>query len=89
MKLVSADASEGNQAQQNNQTSGAKQSVPQQGGYRALVALGSATLEADGKRFSLTPGMQVTAEINLGTRTVMEYLLSPVQKAVGEAGRER
>jgi HlyD family secretion protein len=33
--------------------------------------------------------MQVTAEINLGSRTVLEYLLSPVQKTVHEAGRER
>jgi HlyD family secretion protein len=31
----------------------------------------------------------VSAEVNLGSRTVMEYLLSPVQKTVLEAGRER
>ena len=30
--------------------------------------------------------MQVTAEIHLGTRTVLEYLLSPVRKAFHEAG---
>jgi HlyD family secretion protein len=33
--------------------------------------------------------MHVTAEIKLGSRTVLEYLLSPVQKAFHEAGRER
>jgi HlyD family secretion protein len=33
--------------------------------------------------------MQVSGEIHLGTRSVMEYLLSPVQKAFHEAGRER
>jgi hemolysin D len=33
--------------------------------------------------------MQVVAEINQGKRSVLEYLLSPVQKAVSEAGRER
>jgi HlyD family secretion protein len=33
--------------------------------------------------------MQVVAEINQGKRTVLEYLLSPVQKTVSEAGRER
>jgi HlyD family secretion protein len=33
--------------------------------------------------------MQVIAEIHQGQRTVMEYLLSPVQKAFQEAGRER
>jgi FlaA1/EpsC-like NDP-sugar epimerase len=36
-----------------------------------------------------SPGMQANAEINLGTRTVLQYLLSPVQKTLHEAGRER
>jgi hemolysin D len=57
--------------------------------YRALVALDRAYLERDGVRFKLSPGMRVSAEINLGSRTVLEYLLSPVQKTVREAGRER
>ena len=46
-------------------------------------------LELDGRRFPLAAGMQSNAEILLGTRTVMEYLLSPVRKAWHEAGRER
>jgi HlyD family secretion protein len=46
-------------------------------------------LESDGHRYPLAPGMQVMAEIHLGERTVLEYLLSPVQKAFHEAGRER
>jgi HlyD family secretion protein len=33
--------------------------------------------------------MQVIAEINEGQRTVMEYLLSPVQKTIRESARER
>jgi membrane fusion protein, hemolysin D len=33
--------------------------------------------------------MQVSAEIHLGTRTMLEYLLSPVQKVSHEAARER
>lgn len=33
--------------------------------------------------------MQVSTEINLGSRTVLECLLSPVQKTLHEAGRER
>ena len=32
----------------------------------------------------LVPGMQVNAEIHLGTRSVLEYLLSPVQKVAIE-----
>lgn len=46
-------------------------------------------IDSDGVRYPLAPGMQVSAEIHLGTRTVLEYLLSPVRKAWHEAGRER
>jgi hemolysin D len=57
--------------------------------FRTLVDLRAQHLDSDGARYALTPGMQVLAEIHLGERTVMEYLLSPVQKAFHEAGRER
>jgi len=53
------------------------------------VTLDAQYLDSDGARYKLQPGMQVAAEINLGQRTVLEYLLSPVQKAFHEAGRER
>jgi HlyD family secretion protein len=33
--------------------------------------------------------MQVSAEIMQGERTVLEYLLSPVQRVANEAARER
>jgi HlyD family secretion protein len=39
--------------------------------------------------FPLSAGMQTHAEIRLGDRPVLEYLLSPVRKAWHEAGRER
>jgi HlyD family secretion protein len=57
--------------------------------FRTLVELSTQSLDADGRRYPLQPGMQVSGEIHLGTRTVLEYLLSPVQKAFHEAGRER
>lgn len=57
--------------------------------YRALVDLNAEHLAVDGVRYPLAAGMQVAAEIHLGTRTVLEYLLSPVQKAFHDAGRER
>ena len=57
--------------------------------YKALVELESQVLVADHQPLALFPGMQVAAEIHLGERTVMEYLLSPVRKAWKEAGRER
>ena len=57
--------------------------------FRALVELASQELSADGRRYALQPGMQVAGEIHLGTRSILEYLLSPVQKAFHEAARER
>lgn len=57
--------------------------------YCALVALKSAYIERDSEKFRPSPGMQVNAEIKLGSRSVLEYLLSPIQKVTHEAGRER
>lgn len=57
--------------------------------FRTLIELGQQELLANGRRHALQPGMQVAGEIHLGTRSVLEYVLSPVQKAFHEAGRER
>jgi HlyD family secretion protein len=61
----------------------------QDAAYRALISLSSEYLESQGRRLKLSPGMLVSAKIHLGTRSVLEYLLSPVQKVAYEAGRER
>jgi HlyD family secretion protein len=47
------------------------------------------TIDVDGQPQPLAVGLQVSAEIIIGQRTVLEYLLSPVRKVVNEAGRER
>jgi HlyD family secretion protein len=57
--------------------------------YKALVAVRSKVIEYGGERLPLTAGMQTNAEILLGRRTVLEYLLSPVRQAFHEAARER
>jgi HlyD family secretion protein len=57
--------------------------------FRTLVELKQQMLDSDGFKHKLMPGMQVDAEIALGQRTVLEYLLSPVRKAFHEAARER
>jgi len=57
--------------------------------FKTVVDLKSQSLGHDGQELRLVPGMQVTAELQLGTRTALEYLLSPVQKAWHEAARER
>ncbi|MDP3812051.1 MAG: HlyD family type I secretion periplasmic adaptor subunit [Hydrogenophaga sp.] len=63
--------------------------VPTPPRYKATVNLREAELVRDNQRYELTAGMQAQAEILLGQRTVMQYLLSPVQRAWHEAGRER
>ncbi len=57
--------------------------------YKALVNMAPGGLVRDGERYTLSAGMQVQAEILLGQRTVMQYLLSPIQRAWHEAARER
>lgn len=57
--------------------------------YRALVELAAQELRVGEAVHRLLPGMQLSAEIRLAERTVLEYLLSPVQKVTAEAGRER
>lgn len=57
--------------------------------YRALLELDAQELRSGASSHVLLPGMQLTAEIRLADRTVLEYLLSPVQKVASEAGRER
>ena len=80
VQTVAADA----QTSENN----ARQAVAQ--GYKALIRLQSQSLDTtQAKGLALESGMQVVAEIHQGSRSVMEYLLSPVQKAAHEAARER
>ncbi len=58
--------------------------------YHAVIELEQQNLKLpSGRQLDIAPGMAVTAEIHQGRRTVMEYLLSPVQRVSSEAGRER
>jgi membrane fusion protein, hemolysin D len=84
---VSADAADANNGSGKAQAEPARKSEPLV--YKALVALKRMDLDVDGEHLLLTAGMQTNAEILLGDRTVLEYLLSPVRKAWHEAGRER
>jgi adhesin transport system membrane fusion protein len=56
--------------------------------YRALVEADRSTLQAGGKPLAAIPGMAGTAEVNVGERTVLSYLLRPMLKA-REAFQER
>lgn len=43
----------------------------------------------EGQHLNMSPSMPVTAEIHLGKRTVLEYLLSPVKRGSQETAREQ
>lgn len=57
--------------------------------YPAILTLSQKDMDIDGKRIPLSPGMNITAEIKTGQRRIIEYLLSPVQRAGSESLRER
>jgi HlyD family secretion protein len=85
---LGADSSEA-QASQTGPSAGRAAGRQSALGYRALVALDSQVLERSGDKLKLAAGMQVLAETHQGERSVLEYLLSPVQRTAQEAGRER
>jgi HlyD family secretion protein len=58
-------------------------------GFKALVSLDRQTLEAGSESLKLVAGMQIVAEVREGRRTVLQYLLSPIQVALHDSGRER
>ena len=57
--------------------------------YRARVAMFSDSIDVDGTRVSLTPGMSVATEVKTGSRRLIEFLMSPVIRALKESARER
>jgi hemolysin D len=57
--------------------------------FPVTVALQRKQIDVDGKMVGLAPGMNLVVEIKTGRRRVLEYLLSPIQKAGRESMRER
>jgi hemolysin D len=57
--------------------------------FPATLKLDKTHLDVDGKRIALAPGMNLSAEIKTGKRRVIDYLLSPVQRAADESLKER
>ncbi len=56
--------------------------------YRARVAIDRVALHDVPSSFRLMPGMPVTADIKVGKRTVLEYLLQRILPVTSEAMRE-
>jgi hemolysin D len=46
-------------------------------------------LLVDGRDIPINAGMNITAEIQTGKRSLLDYLLSPIQRTLDESARER
>lgn len=57
--------------------------------YQARVALASNRPTGGGAPLDVSPGLQATAEIRTAERRVIDFLLSPIERRLAEAGRER
>jgi hemolysin D len=57
--------------------------------FPARVELQQFSINVGGRATPLTAGLAATAEIRTGRRRIIEFLLSPLQRRVEEAGRER
>lgn len=82
VKTVSADASE-------STSTPASTAAPSPPMFKALIALDRQQIHVNGLDLPTLAGMQISAEIVQGKRTVMEYLLSPIQRVGWESARER
>jgi hemolysin D len=84
---ISADAAELSAPRASGDSRGSQ--VESLSPYKAIVKLKDQRLRGANADWPIAAGMQVIAELREGDRTVIEYLLSPVRKTMGEAGRER
>ena len=57
--------------------------------YAVTVRLDKSTMDIDGKRVDLSPGMSVNVEIKTGDRRIIEYVLSPLEEHARESMNER
>ncbi|HCL7395319.1 TPA: HlyD family type I secretion periplasmic adaptor subunit, partial [Escherichia coli] len=54
-----------------------------------IISIEENGLSTGNKNIPLSSGMAVTAEIKTGMRSVISYLLSPLEESVTESLRER
>lgn len=82
VRTISEDAFNNNQAGQGAAAEGAAF-------YRAYISLSAdRSLKEVPETTRLIPGMALSAEIKIGSRRVISYLVYPVIKALGESLRE-
>lgn len=57
--------------------------------YKTKIKMLDKEMNIEGKKIKLSYGMSITSEIKTGTRTVLEFFLSPITKALDESVKER
>lgn len=57
--------------------------------FMATLKLERSSLDIEGKRIALSPGMNLSAEVKIGKRRAIEFLTNPVQQHWDEALSER
>lgn len=57
--------------------------------YVVHVALVQTAMIVDGQTRTITPGMAITAEIKIGRRTLISYLMSPLLRTLSASMKER
>ncbi|OWQ88959.1 hemolysin activation protein [Roseateles aquatilis] len=57
--------------------------------FAATLTLADRAIDIDGTRVPLRPGMALSAEVRTGSRRVIEFLLSPIERTSNESLRER
>ncbi|MFK7826084.1 MAG: HlyD family efflux transporter periplasmic adaptor subunit [Oligoflexales bacterium] len=57
--------------------------------YKAIVLIERTSLTNDASKTPLIPGMTLTADIRVGSKSIMEYLLKPIFSSAQSAFRER
>lgn len=57
--------------------------------FPVTIALDEPWLSIGGRKVRVSAGMQVSAEIDTGSRRIIDYVLAPVVEAMSSAGKER
>jgi hemolysin D len=56
--------------------------------YRARIQLRETKFRNPPEGFALRPGMRVVCDIKIGRRSILEYVLNPITRVIGESLRE-
>jgi membrane fusion protein, adhesin transport system len=57
--------------------------------YKGMISLDQSYVGGDPEQNQIMPGMTVQADINIGRKTLLEYLLKPIVSSVNQSFRER